>query len=75
MKKILFVSVFVLFFINTIAQKAPMDSKVFWTETFKTDKLPEGWINVDKSGKDLQWLVTNQPPVTNGMPHIAGQAK
>lgn len=23
----------------------------------------------------LYWLVTNQPPVTNGMPHIAGQAK
>jgi alpha-glucosidase len=61
MKKILFVSVSVLFVINTIAQKAPVDSKVFWTETFKTNKLPEGWRNVDKSGKDLQWLVTNQP--------------
>ncbi len=37
------------------------DPKVFWQENFKSDKLPEGWKNVDVAKKGGEWIVTNQP--------------
>jgi alpha-glucosidase (family GH31 glycosyl hydrolase) len=38
-----------------------IDPKVFWHENFKTDKLPDGWKNVDNSKQNLEWIVTDQP--------------
>src|ERR1700744_3683061 len=36
-------------------------NKVFWSESFKTSKLPDGWKNFDNSGENLEWIVTDQP--------------
>ena len=44
------------------AQTKTGDTKVFWQEDFKTDKLPQGWKNVDMSNTNgVEWIVTNQP--------------
>ncbi|ANI87956.1 glycoside hydrolase [Arachidicoccus ginsenosidimutans] len=39
----------------------PKDSKVFWSENFKSGKLPDGWKNVDEYNKGAEWIVTDQP--------------
>ncbi len=44
---------------NAQANK-PAD-KIFWSESFKIDHFPDGWKNVDNSGENLQWIVTDQP--------------
>lgn len=56
---ILFVLAIALVLQSYAQQKA--DPKIFWSENFKSGKLPEGWKNVDKSKKNLSFLVTNQP--------------
>lgn len=61
MKAIILFSLLTVFTADLFAQKPAPDPKIFWSENFKTDKLPAGWINVDKSNKNLEWLVTNQP--------------
>ena len=43
------------------AQANKSADKIFWSESFKTDKLPDGWKNADNSGENLQWIVTDQP--------------
>ncbi len=61
MKKILLSIVAVLYLSQLFGQKPTPDPKIFWSENFKAGKLPEGWKNVDKSGQNLEWIVTNQP--------------
>ncbi|KIO78111.1 glycoside hydrolase [Pedobacter lusitanus] len=46
---------------KSFGQKPAADPKIFWSENFKTGKLPEGWKNVDQSTQNIEWLVTNQP--------------
>jgi len=61
LKKAFFLPLLVVSIFQTFGQKSPPDPKVFWSENFKGGKLPEGWKNVDKSGQNLEWIVTNQP--------------
>ncbi|WP_449439087.1 hypothetical protein [Pedobacter steynii] len=61
MRKLILFSLMAAFTSQSFAQKPAPDPKIFWSESFKTGKLPEGWQNVDKSKKDLAWLITNQP--------------
>ncbi len=35
--------------------------KPFYSESFSSDQLPAGWVNVDSSGQGCAWVVTNQP--------------
>lgn len=61
MKKI-FLSVIAILSIGQVfGQKPTVDPKVFWSESFPTSKLPDGWKNVDSSKQNLEWLITNQP--------------
>ncbi|MDP9078487.1 MAG: DUF5110 domain-containing protein [Bacteroidota bacterium] len=60
-KKILLTTIITVCLLNAFGQKPVVDPKVFWSESFKTNKLPDGWKNVDNSGQNLEWLVTNQP--------------
>ena len=44
------------------AQAPKENNRIFWTETFTTDKLPDGWKNVDMSNTNgVEWIVTDQP--------------
>ena len=58
---------FVFFIVSIIscgafAQKYSPDQKVFWSESFKSAKMPDGWKNVDMSGTNgVEWIVTDQP--------------
>jgi alpha-glucosidase len=60
-KKLLLLSLLTLNFYPCFSQNTSSDPKAFWSETFNSGKLPEGWKNVDKSTQKLEWLVTNQP--------------
>ncbi|HEY0298707.1 MAG TPA: TIM-barrel domain-containing protein [Arachidicoccus sp.] len=58
------IAVFLLVFSITaiFAQsKHPKDPKVFWSEDFKSGKLPDGWKSVDEYNKGAEWIVTDQP--------------
>jgi len=61
MRKLILFSMMAVFTSQSFAQKAAPDPKIFWSESFKSGKLPDGWLNVDSSKKDLAWLITNQP--------------
>jgi alpha-glucosidase len=61
MKKALLLNFAMLITCCVCAQVKKTDPKVFWSESFKTGKLPEGWKNVDNSKKSMEWIVTNQP--------------
>ena len=61
MKNLRLLTILSLNLISFYAQAQNANPKVFWSESFKTAKLPDGWKNVDSSKKDLQWIVTDQP--------------
>ena len=61
LKNILMAALLCLCSLKVFSQDHPADPMVFWSENFKSGSLPEGWKNVDKSGQNLAWLITNQP--------------
>jgi len=61
LKKAFLLPFLIVIFLQSFGQAPSSDPKVFWSENFKGRKLPEGWKNVDKSGQNLAWIVTNQP--------------
>lgn len=61
MKRLILCALTALFAGKSFGQKPAADPKIFWSENFKTGKLPEGWKNVDQSTQNIEWLVTNQP--------------
>jgi alpha-glucosidase (family GH31 glycosyl hydrolase) len=60
MKKALLLMIAVIISLSVKAQNH-IDPKVFWSESFKNAKLPDGWKNVDSSKQNLEWIVTDQP--------------
>jgi len=60
MKKALFL-IFAVIISFSVKAQTPAGSKVFWSESFKTDNIPQGWKNVDNSKQSLEWIVTDQP--------------
>jgi len=60
-RKVLLSIISLLYLSLAFGQKPAPDPRVFWHENFKTGKLPDGWKNVDKSGQNLEWIITNQP--------------
>lgn len=61
MRKLLLAILIVAPVFGANAQAGKAANKIFWSESFKTAKLPEGWKNVDNSGENLEWIVTDQP--------------
>lgn len=61
MKRLILCAITSLFIGKSFGQKPVADPKIFWSENFKSGKLPEGWKNVDNSTQNIEWLVTNQP--------------
>ena len=50
--------IFVIFLLMPFGATA---QKAFYSESFSSDQLPAGWVNVDSSGQGCAWVVTNQP--------------
>jgi len=61
MKRLILCAITSLFIGKSFGQKPVADPKIFWSENFKSGKLPDGWKNVDNSTQNIEWLVTNQP--------------
>ena len=62
LKKVFLLSFITICFLQSFGQNAAVGSKVFWSENFKSGKLPDGWKNVDKSQTNIvEWIVTDQP--------------
>lgn len=61
--KILSIFIPFMILVSGLKAQAPKgNSKIFWTETFATDRLPDGWKNVDMSNTNsVTWIVTDQP--------------
>ena len=61
--KILSIFIPFMILVSGLKAQAPKENnRIFWTETFTTDKLPDGWKNVDMSNTNgVEWIVTDQP--------------